>query len=158
MRKANIVMALLMLAFGAIVLFDAVRLGYGWGMSGPAAGFFPFVLAIGILICSGIILFKGIRVYKKEGPGERLIPEGGLKPILWVLIPSTVMVGLTALIGLHVAAMCFLAFYMRVVGKIGWLKVALVSVLVPLGLYILFDKLFLIPLPQGLWGGKILIF
>ncbi len=158
MRKANIFMALLMFAVGGIVLFDAVRLGYGWGMSGPDAGFFPFVLAIGVLISSVIVLFKGIRAYKKEGPGERLIPEGGLKPILWVLIPSAVMVFLTALVGLHLAALCFLAFYMRVVGKIGWVKVALVSVLVPMGLYILFDKLFLIPLPQGLWGAKILFF
>jgi len=158
MRKANIFMALGFFAFGAVVLFDAVRLGYGWGMSGPDAGFFPFVLAVGILICSVVVLFKGIRGYKKEGPDERLVPEEGLKPILWVLIPSTVMVGLTALIGLHLSAVCFLAFYMREVGKIGWVKVILVSILVPVGLYILFDKLFLIPLPQGLWGGKILIF
>jgi putative tricarboxylic transport membrane protein len=158
MRKANIGMALFLIAIGGIVLFDAIRLGYGWGMSGPDAGFFPFVLALGVLISSAIVLFKGIRVYKKEGPGERLIPEGGLKPILWVLLPSAGMVMLTALIGLHLAALCFLAFYMRAVGKIGWMKVALVSVFVPLGMYILFDKLFLIPLPQGLWGGKILFF
>jgi putative tricarboxylic transport membrane protein len=158
MRKANIGMALFLIAIGGIVLFDAIRLGYGWGMSGPDAGFFPFVLALGVLISSAIVLFKGIRVYKKEGPGERLIPEGGLKPILWVLLPSAGMVILTSFIGLHLAALCFLAFYMRAVGKIGWVKVALVSVFVPLGMYILFDKLFLIPLPQGLWGGKILFF
>jgi hypothetical protein len=47
---------------------------------------------------------------------------------------------------------------MRAVGKIGWIKVVIVSVLIPLSLYILFDKVFLIPLPQGLYGGKILIF
>jgi putative tricarboxylic transport membrane protein len=158
MRKANIGMALFLFAVGGIVLFDAIRLGYGWGMSGPDAGFFPFVLAVGVLISSAIVLFKGIRAYKKEGPGESLIPEGGLKPILWVLLPSAGMVMLTALIGLHLAALCFLAFYMRAVGKIGWVKVVLVSVFVPLGMYILFDKLFLIPLPQGLWGGKILFF
>jgi len=158
LRKANIVMALLMMAVGAIAVYEAVRLGFRWGMSGPDAGFFPFVLGVGVLICSLIVLFKGIRAYKKEGPGEGLVPEGGLKPILWVLLPSAGMVILTALIGLHLAALCFLAFYMRAVGKIGWVKVVLVSVLVPMGLYILFDKLFLIPLPQGLWGGKILIF
>jgi len=158
MRKANIFVAMLFFAVGVVILYDSIRLGFKWGMSGPEAGFFPFVLAIGLLICSTIILIKGIMTYRKGGEEEPLVPEGGLKPILWVLIPSTIMVGLTALIGLHLAALCFLAFYMRAVGKIGWLKVALVSVFVPLGLYILFDKLFLIPLPQGLWGGKILIF
>lgn len=158
MRKTNIGMGFAMVIVGLVVLYDAVRLGYGWGMSGPEAGFFPFVLAIGVLVCSFFILLKGIKVYRKDGEKEPLIPEGGLKPILWVLVPSTVMILLTALIGLHLAALCFLAFYMRAVGKIGWVKVVLVSVLVPMGLYILFDKLFLIPLPQGLWGGKILIF
>lgn len=158
MRKANILVAVLFFAAGAIILYDAVRLGYGWGMSGPDAGFFPLVLAIGILICSTIIVTKGVLAYRKGGEEEPLVPEGGWKPILWVLIPSTMMVVITALIGLHLAAVCFLAFYMRAVGKIGWVKVLLVSVLVPMGLYIVFDKLFLIPLPQGLWGGKILIF
>lgn len=158
MRKANIIIAVIFFAFGAIVLYESVRLGFGWGMSGPEAGFFPFVLAVGLLICTTIIAIKGVMTYRKEGESERLVPEGGLKPILWVLLPSTGMIILTALVGLHLSALCFLAFYMRVVGKIGWVKVALVSVLVPMGLYILFDKLFLIPLPQGLWGGKILIF
>jgi hypothetical protein len=86
---------------------------------------------------------------------KRLIQEGGLKPILWVLLPSTVMVILISIIGLHFAAFVFLAFYMRVVGKIGWLECALVSILMPIGLYVVFDRLFLIPLPDGMLGNYI---
>ncbi|MBE0605687.1 MAG: tripartite tricarboxylate transporter TctB family protein, partial [Deltaproteobacteria bacterium] len=48
-----------------------------------------------------------------------------------------------------------LLFYMRVVGKIGWLECVLVSVLFPIGLYIVFDRLFLIPLPDGMLGNYI---
>jgi hypothetical protein len=157
MQKANIAVALVLFAIGSVVFYEAVRLGYGWGVSGPAAGFFPFILAVGTMLCSAITAIKGIRSYKK-GTGKRLIPEGGLKPILWVLVPSAVMVLLTSVIGLHLAALCFLVFYMRAVGKIGWVKVVLVSVLIPMSLYLLFDKFFLIPLPQGLYGGKILFF
>jgi hypothetical protein len=86
---------------------------------------------------------------------KRLIQEGGLKPILWVLLPSTVMVILISIIGLHFAAFVFLLFYMRVVGKIGWLECALVSILMPIGLYVVFDRLFLIPLPDGMLGNYI---
>ncbi len=68
------------------------------------------------------------------------------------------MVVITEFVGLHIAAALFLAFYMRVVGKIGWTTTILVGIISPLSLYFTFDKLFLIPLPQGLWGAYLLRF
>lgn len=158
MRKAQIIVGFFFVAIGIIVIVDAVRLGFRWGSSGPESGFFPFYLGVGTLICSAVVLSKGFKEFKKEGSGERLIPEGALKPILWVLIPSTMMIILTEFVGLHIAAMIFLAFYMRAVGKIGWITVALVSILLPISLYVVFDKLFLIPLPTGMWGARLIPF
>lgn len=158
MRKAEIIVAFFFVAIGIIVIVDAVRLGFRWGSSGPESGFFPFYLGVGTLICSAVVLSRGFKEFKKEGPGKRLIPERGLRPILWVLIPSTMMIILTEFVGLHLAAMIFLAFYMRAVGKIGWITVALVSILLPVSLYVVFDKLFLIPLPTGMWGSKLIPF
>jgi putative tricarboxylic transport membrane protein len=158
MRKAEIIVALFFVAIGFIAIVDAIRVGFGWGSSGPESGFFPFYLGVGTLICSAFVLTKGFKEFKKEGSGGRLIPEGGLKPILWVLIPSTVMVILTEFVGLHIAAAIFLAFYMRAVGKIRWVTVALVSILLPVSLFVVFDKFFLIPLPMGMWGSKLIPF
>jgi hypothetical protein len=157
MRKANLGVAIFLFLFGAIVMYDAVRLGWRWDPGfGPGAGYLPFYLALGVLITCGIAIVKQIKQLSKEGAGsKRLIEEGGLKPILWVLIPSTGMVILTSFIGLHFAAFVFIFFYMRVVGKIGWLECVLVSVLVPVSLYIVFDRLFLIPLPDGMLGSYI---
>jgi hypothetical protein len=158
MRKANLWVAVFLFVLGAIVMYDAVRLGFRWDPGfGPGAGYLPFYLALGVLICTGINIVKQIRQLSKEGitGDKRLIREGGLKPILWVLIPSTVMVILTSIIGLHFAAFIFLLFYMRAVGKIGWLECALVSVLFPIGMYVVFDRLFLIPLPDGMLGEYI---
>ena len=78
--------------------------------------------------------------------------------ILWVLVPATVMIVISEFVGLHIAAALYLAFYMRAVGKIGWVTTILVSLLVPMSLYIAFDKLFLVPLPQGIWGAKLIPF
>jgi hypothetical protein len=103
-------------------------------------------------------VLRAIKIYKKEGPGKTLIAEGGLKQILWVLLPAIGVVLLTELIGLHLATVLYLGFYMAWVGKMHWAKVILLSILVPLVIYILFDKIFLIPLPEGLWGGGILAF
>src|SRR5450759_5360224 len=141
MRKANLGVAIFLFLIGAIVMFDAVRLGFRWVPGfGPGAGYLPFYLALGILVCTGISIVKQIRQLSKEGivGDKRLIQEGGLKPILWVLIPSTVMVILTSIIGLHFAAFVYLFFYMRKVGNIGWLECALVSILFPVGMYLVF--------------------
>jgi hypothetical protein len=158
MRKANLGVAIFLFVLGAIVMYDAVRLGWRWDPGfGPGAGYLPFYLSLGVLICTGIFIVKQVMQLSKIGivGDKRLIQEGGLKPILWVLLPSTVMVILVSIIGLHFAAFVFLAFYMRVVGKIGWLECALVSILMPIGLYIVFDRLFLIPLPDGMLGNYI---
>jgi hypothetical protein len=73
-----------------------------------------------------------------------------------VLIPAVGVVLLTELLGLHLATVLYLAFYMGVVGRIHWSKVILLSLLVPFAIYVLFDKIFLIPLPEGVWGKNIM--
>ena len=156
MRKADIVVALGLMAVGLLVIGDSIRLGFGWGMSGPAAGFFPFYMALGVVICTFFIVLRAIWILKKEGPGKPLVKEGGLPQILWVLLPAIGMVLLSELLGLHLATVLYLAFYMGVLGKIHWGKVILLSLLVPFVIYIVFDKLFLIPLPEGIWGKSIL--
>jgi len=158
MRKAEIWVSLAFVLLGVIVIADSIRLGFMWGMSGPESGFFPFYLGVGVVVSSGIVFFNAFTQYKKEGAGKPLMPPGALKSILWVVIPSTAMVMLMELVGLHIAAALYLGFYMRAVGKIGWVTTLLVSIISPLSLYITFDKLFLIPLPQGLWGGYLLRF
>ena len=156
MRKADIVVALGLMLIGLLVIWDSIRLGFGWGLSGPEAGFFPFYMALGVVICTFFILLKAIRIFKKEGAGKRLILKGGLPQILWVLLPAVGMVLLTELIGLHLSTVLYLAFYMGVVGKMNWGKVIVLSLLVPLVIYIVFDRIFLIPLPEGEWGKNIM--
>jgi hypothetical protein len=152
------VVSLLFMLLGVIVIVDSVRLGFMWGRTGPASGFFPFYLGVGVVIASLIVLLNAVKQFRKQGEGKPLMPPGALKPILWVVIPSTAMVAITELVGLHIAAALFLLFYMRVVGKIGWGTTLLIGIIAPLSLYITFDKLFLIPLPAGLWGGYLLRF
>jgi hypothetical protein len=144
------------MVIGLLALGDAVRLGFGWGMSGPEAGFFPFYMGLGVVICTFFIALRALRVFKKEGAGKRLVPERGLTQILWVLIPAVGMVLLSEVLGLHLATVLYLAFYMGVVGKEKWGKAVLLGFLVPLVIYIVFDKIFLIPLPEGVWGKSLL--
>lgn len=158
MKKAEIWVSLAFVLIGIIVIADSIRLGFRWGMTGPESGFFPFYLGIGVAISSGIVFYSTFTRYKKEGDAKPLMPPGAIKPILWVLIPSIAMVVIIEFVGLHIAAALYLAFYMRVVGKIGWVTTLLVGIISPVSLYVTFDKIFLIPLPQGLWGAYLLRF
>jgi putative tricarboxylic transport membrane protein len=158
MKKANLTVALLLIAIAIVVIIDAVRLGFRWSPSGPQSGFFPFWLGTILLVCSALELRKLLAEYRKRGPSKPLMGEGALKSIAWVLLPALGMVMVTELVGLHIAAALYLAFYMRAVGKIQWSTTVAVSILVPVALYIAFDKFFLVPMPEGLWGAKLLRF
>lgn len=158
MKKANVAVALLLGAIAVLVIVDAVRLGFRWGAHGPESGFFPFWLGVILLACAVIELRAVLVQHRRHVAARRLMPEGAWKPIAWVIGPAVGMVLATELIGLHLAAALYLAFYMRAVGKIRWSTTVAVAILVPALLYVAFDKLFLVPMPQGLWGAKLLRF
>ena len=151
MRKADIVVALLLLALAVLVARESLQLDIGWGLNGPEGGFFPFWLAVGLAICALVIVVQAVR---STAPTSRqpLVRPGGWAPLLKVALPATAMVALTEMIGLYPAAALYIGFYMRWIGKHHWLLVLAVSLGVPLGSYVIFDKWFLIPMPKGWWG------
>ena len=44
-RAADIITAILFLAFGLIVMIGSLKLGASWGSDGPEAGYFPFYIS-----------------------------------------------------------------------------------------------------------------
>jgi putative tricarboxylic transport membrane protein len=151
MRKADIVLALLLFMLAVLVAWESLKLDIGWGLNGPEGGFFPFWLAVGLAICGLVILARAVR---STAPALRqpLVRPGGWVPILKVSLPALAMVTLTEMIGLYPAAALYIGFYMRWIGRHHWLLVLTVSLGVPLGSYVIFDKWFLIPMPKGWWG------
>ncbi|MGH7311135.1 MAG: tripartite tricarboxylate transporter TctB family protein, partial [Candidatus Rokuibacteriota bacterium] len=128
-----------------VVLFDALRLGVGWSTDGPMSGFFPFWLSVCLLGLCGVIF---VRTLARRPAGTFTTGER-TRRVLSVLAPATALVALTQVIGLYVASTLYLAFYMRWVGRHSWLLIAVVAVGVPLGLFVVFERWFLVPLPKG---------
>ncbi|HSB81341.1 MAG TPA: tripartite tricarboxylate transporter TctB family protein [Candidatus Methylomirabilis sp.] len=150
MRKADAVCATLLMLIGAFVCFDASKHGiFGWGAAGPEAGMYPFLLGAGMILGSLVILAQTLFGERDATPDKPFFPPGALKPVLSVGIPATLMVLLTHFIGLYLAAGLYLAVYMRWIGRHRWISVATVSVLLPLAGYVLFQRWFQIPLPEG---------
>jgi hypothetical protein len=146
-RTAEIVVAVLLLAGAAIVIFDATRIGFNWREGeGPAPGYFPFYIAAILGIASFMNLLGALR---GRGAGEVFVAWRPFGRVLAVLIPSIVFVALIQYIGIYVAAGIFILAFMVLVGRENPLKAVVIGVAVPLALFFMFEKWFLVPLPKG---------
>jgi len=146
-RKADIVVALIMAGIGGIVIMDSLRLGMGWSEYGPDSGYFPFYIGLAMVIASlGTIALTLLRRASSEGS---FVERTQLRDVLKVLVPSVVFVVLIGVLGIYVSSMLFIGAFMRWLGRFPWLTVVIVSVCVPLALFLLFEIWFLVPLPKG---------
>jgi putative tricarboxylic transport membrane protein len=119
MRQADIMFALGLLVLARLVAWESLALNIGWGINGPEGGFFPFWLAVGLGLCSLMILGQAIW---RAAPAlhKPLVASGGWVALLTVAIPAIAMVALSECIGLYPATALYLAFYMRWVGQHRW--------------------------------------
>jgi len=145
MRTADFITAAILLLLGVVVLFDAIRLGFGWGTDGPKSGFFPFLLALIMVLTCGLIILQTLR----RPSGKTFVTRQQLGPVLKVIWPATAMVLLTHFVGLYVAAALYIGFYMRWVGRHSWFSVVGIAVAVPVISFVIFELWFLVPMPKG---------
>jgi putative tricarboxylic transport membrane protein len=145
MRAADVVTASILLLFGGLVLLDATRLGFGWGTDGPQSGFFPFWLALLMVLTCALIVIQAMRA-SSQGP---FVDRAKLAPVLKVLWPALAAVALMQAIGLYVSSAIYLGFYMRWVGRHSWVAVIVLSIGFPLATFVIFERWFLVPMPKG---------
>ena len=145
MRTAEFVTASILILLGGVVIFDAVRLGVGWGTDGPRSGFFPFWLALIMVIACGIIILQAFW----RSSREVFVTREQLGPVLQVFWPAAAMVLLMRFVGLYVASALYIGFYMRWVGRHSWFAVVMLSVAIPVITFLTFELWFLVPMPKG---------
>jgi hypothetical protein len=145
MRAAEFVTASILILLGGVVLFDAVRIGFGWGPDGPRSGFFPFWLALIMVVNCAVILAQSAL----GGRGKIFVSREQLGPVLKVLWPATAAVALMHFVGLYVASALYMGFYMRWVGRHSWVPVIVIALGLPIASFLIFEKWFLVPMPKG---------
>ena len=147
-RAAEIVVALILMGLGGLVVFDSVRLGFRWAADGPEAGYFPFY--IGFFICAASVITLGQILFGKDRDGSKMFVEWGqLKLVLSVLVPATVYVLGIQWIGIYVASVVYIAFFMVWLGKYNWIKSALLGIAVSVVAFMMFEIWFKVPLFKG---------
>lgn len=143
----DLVVAALVFAIGAAVGYESYRLGASWGSEGPQAGYFPFYIGLLICVCSAVVFAQGLVKLKTDR--RIFVTAGQFKQVLVILLPSTAYVLGVQLIGIYVPSAIFIGLFMRIVGKYGWLRSAVVGLTVSVIAFLLFEIWFTIPLPKG---------
>ena len=124
-----------------------MRLGARWAEDGPQAGYFPFY--VGLLVCVSALVNFVMALINRKDAARDFVELDKLKLVLAVLVPAVIYVALISWIGIYVASVIFIAFFMRWLGKYAWWKVAVVSVGVMVAFFLIFEVWFLVPLPKG---------
>ena len=147
-RTMELLVAALLLSFGAVVAFDSYRLGAQWAEEGPQSGYFPFYIGLIITLASLVTLAQ--TVFGKARRHDTVFVEREpLKQVLSVLVPAVLYVLGIQLIGIYVASAIYIAVFMVWLGKYSWLKGIVIGVAVSASLFVLFEIWFKVPLPKG---------
>lgn len=144
-RTMELATAFLFLLLGAVVMWDSWRTGAGWGSDGPQSGYFPFYVALLMIVASAVNFWKASKIDRSDSFVARPV----LKLVLAIFLPSLVYVGAMQWLGLYLASAIFMAVFMRWQGKFGLVVSAVSGIALALALFLMFELWFKIPLPKG---------
>lgn len=146
-RSVELVAALALLAFAALLIVDAVRLGIGWADDGPRSGYFPFRIGLALAACSGWLVVR--QLMRWSATRELFASTAQLRDVAAVLVPLLAYVASIAWLGIYVPSALLIAWFMRRQGGYTWARVAPVALGVALALFFMFERWFVQPLPKG---------
>lgn len=145
-RWVELAVGLGLMALALLVIADSVRVGAGWADDGPKAGYFPFYIGLALLAASGWTVITQLRRWKKI---EVFAERAQLRSVAAVMGPMVVHVVLIKFIGLYVASALLIGWFMHRHGQHRLATKVVVPVAVPLVVFLVFERWFLVPLPKG---------
>jgi putative tricarboxylic transport membrane protein len=129
----------------AVTIVGSLRVGFGWGLEGPRAGFFPFYVGLALAAASLFNLAAAILIDRRTIFAEW--PQ--LRHVLSVFVPTAIYVALIPFLGIYVSSALLIGAFMKWLGHYSWLITLLVAIGVPLVIFFLFEDWFLVSLPKG---------
>ena len=146
-NKVDAAVAALLLVFGAVVVWQAYKLGSGWTSDGPGAGYFPFYIGIILVVSALGILYQSL--ISKNRDTDAFVDREQLQRVNSVFWPALVYVLGVNFLGLYVASAIYIALFMVWLGKYSVLKSVLVGVIVCAAFFAMFEVWFKVPLYKG---------
>jgi putative tricarboxylic transport membrane protein len=145
-RWVELGVALALMALALVVVTDSLRVGAGWADDGPKAGYFPFYIGLALLGASGWTAVQQLRRWRHI---EVFAERSQMRSVAAVMGPMVLHVVLIKFIGLYVASALLIGWFMHRHGQHRLLTKIVVPLAVPLVVFVVFERWFLVPLPKG---------
>ena len=145
-RTMEIVVAGVIMALAALVMYDNWRTGAGWAPDGPEAGYFPFYVGLLMFVSGSVVLLRALALRTARTP---FVVPHQFRLVMMLLGPTAIYIAVTAALGIYVASALYLAFFMAVLGRYRAIVIIPIAIGVPVALFLLFEVWFLVPLPKG---------
>lgn len=151
MRRAELIMAIVMAIFSAYLMWKSTELEIGWiPDEGPGGGAWPFWLST---IMLGSCIWIIVNWFRRKSPpsqsSEVYIDKETLVDVSLVAGSLIITVFLFHFIGVYGALPLFLIFYLRFLGRHSIALTATVSLLTPVITFLFFEIALKITLPKG---------
>jgi putative tricarboxylic transport membrane protein len=148
MKQADLVSGGIGVAIGTYAIWDAQHMPEDVVMKiGP--GFFPTILAGGLIIFSVMLIFNALRG-RSKGNIERLrLSDPGVRKGLFLLVAAALFCAALKPLGFIPTAVIFMLVMMLVLGNRKPLALTLAPLIVTLGVWAIFEKLLHLNLPAG---------
>jgi putative tricarboxylic transport membrane protein len=144
-RSIELAFAGLMGLFGIAVVYGAWRAGIGWGFEGPKAGFFPFIIGLGLIGATAVNIWQGL-----QGSETKVFAEWDqLKQVGVVTLPIAIYIALIPFLGIYVSSVLLIAYFMMKISDYGPVRTAIIAIAVPFLTFLVFERWFLVALPKG---------
>ena len=152
MRQGEISLVGLLALFSLYLMWKSTELPIGYIRGqGPGGGFWPFWLALGMLLSC---LASAWKWWRAQSPASRsdepVIDAFGWRTLLYVGGSVVAFVALISIVSMYGAVAAFLFYYLRFLGRHSWFLTLAISLLLPIGLFFFFEAVMLISMPQGM--------
>ena len=141
------------LVLGLAVIWGSLRLKLG-GFVSPGPGLMPFILGIGLTLCSLFVLIQTMRLRlgKRKGPAQGIWMDVDIKKVILVV---GCLLGYTFMlehVGFALTTFLILTILFRAVGSQKWSYSLIASISTVVISYVVFIVILKVELPAGFLG------
>lgn len=151
MQRVYQITGLVLLALAAAVVYGALQLRYYTSL-GPGPGFFSFWLGLALGLLALAMILQTLRGVPEQLPYDFLPDRAGALRMGAIVLSLLAATLLMERLGFCLTMLLVLVFLLRSLGGFGWIATAITALTGSFGIYYVFVKWLLVPLPAGIFG------
>lgn len=148
-RLGRLVVGVVSLALSIGYLIEALGMPRG-SIDSPGPGMFPVGVGLAAVVVSLIVIVEGLTGAGTRGSLE--LPVGFERRKVLTFMGSLIgFILILPLAGMYVSAALYVVATLRFLGRLSWVRAAIVGVIMAVAVTWIFQEILEVPLPSGLW-------